>query len=206
MSAAETPARDRLLTAARAAFAEHGFHGTRVQDVAARAGLRHPTLLYHFGSKEGLYAAVIADAFADWTQVTEAAISTGLRGFDQVVALVEAAYDFLAAHPAFVRIVRHETLAGGDRLQDAVGASIRPFLDQAVGFLHAEVVAGRLRPHDPVELMHVCYASVLTYVSEAGFRARLLGEVDPLAPDVLARHRDAFIALLRGALEPAARR
>ena len=206
MSAVGPPARERLIAAARTAFAEHGFHGTRVQDVAARAGLRHPTLLYHFGSKEGLYAAVIADASADWARVTEAAISTGLRGFEQVAALVDAAYGFLAAHPDFVRIVRHEALAGGTRLEDVVGASIRPFLDQAVAFLHAEVAAGRLRPHDPVELMHVCYATVMTYVSETGFRARLLDEAEPLAPGAVARHRDAFIGLLRNALEPEARR
>jgi TetR/AcrR family transcriptional regulator len=205
MAANAPSAQDRVLAAARAAFAEHGFHGTRLQDVAAAAGLRHPTLLYHFGSKEGLYAAVIEDAFADWAAETERAISTGLRGFDQVAALVDAGSRFLTAHADFVRIWRHEALAGGGRLEDAMVAFIRPFVQRAIAFLHTEVAAGRLRAHEPAELLHLGYATLMTYVSEERFRARLLDE-EPLGPDALARHTTALIDLLRGALEPPAAR
>jgi TetR/AcrR family transcriptional regulator len=190
----------RLLEAARAVFAEHGFHGARLQDVAGRAGVRHPTLLYHYGSKEGLYAAVIEAAFADWARSTEEAISVGLEGFPQVAAVVDAGFRFFAEHEDFVRIVRHEALAGGGRLEDAMATFLRPFLDEAVTFLDGEITAGRLRPHDPRELMQLCYGSLMTYVSDARFRAKLLGE-DPLAPASLQRHRDALVELLRGALE-----
>lgn len=197
----ELPVKDRVIAAARVAFADRGFHATRLQDVAERAGLRHPTLLYHFGSKEGLYAAVIEDAFARWAAETEAAISTGLQGFDQVAALVEAAYRFFAEHQELARILRHETLAGGGRLEAVMVELIRPFFEQAVAFLRAEVAAGRLREHDPVELMQLCYASVTTYVSEPRFRGELTRE-DPMAPEVARRHREAFTALLRAALDP----
>lgn len=190
----------RLLDAARAVFAEHGFHGARLHDVAERAGVRHPTLLYHYGSKERLYAAVIESAFADWAQATERAISVGLEGFAQVAAMVDAGFAFFAEHEDFVRIVRHEALAGGGRLQEAVATFLRPFFDDAVAFLDGEITAGRLRPHDPQELMQLCYGTLMTYVSDARFRAKLLGD-DPLSPASLQRHRDALIALLRGALE-----
>jgi len=191
----------RLLESARAAFAEHGFHGARLQEVADRAGVRHPTLLYHFSSKEGLYAAVIEAAFADWAQETERAISTGLEGFAQVAAVTEAGLRFFAEHEDFVRIVRHEALAGGGRLQEAMATFLRPFLEDAIAFLDREVAAGRLRPHDPVELMQLCYGTLMTYVSDARFRSQLVGD-DPLSPEALARHRDALLSLLRGALEP----
>ena len=55
----------RILEAARGEFAQRGFPGARLQDIAERAGLTHPTLLYHFGSKERLYAAVIEQAMRD---------------------------------------------------------------------------------------------------------------------------------------------
>jgi hypothetical protein len=61
--------------------------------------------------------------------------------------------------------------------------------------------AGRLRRHDPVELMQVCYGTVLTYFSDARFRAGLTGE-DPLAAPALRRHKRALLKLLRAALEP----
>jgi hypothetical protein len=58
---------------------------------------------------------------------------------------------------------------------------------------------GRLREHDPVELMQLVYGAVMTFFSDARFRARLLAE-DPL--DDVARFRNALKAMLRDALEP----
>ena len=71
----------RILEAARGEFALHGYPA-RLQDIAARAGLTHPTLLYHFKSKERLYAAVIEEAMLDWAAMTSRAVSAapvGLR-------------------------------------------------------------------------------------------------------------------------------
>ncbi|HYY05440.1 MAG TPA: TetR family transcriptional regulator, partial [Candidatus Limnocylindria bacterium] len=74
---AEPSSRERILGIALEAFAEKGFEGTRLADIAGPAGLSHPTLLYHFNSKEELYATVIAAAASDWAQETEAAASAG---------------------------------------------------------------------------------------------------------------------------------
>src|SRR5215212_9266065 len=196
--------RSRILVAARAEFGEHGFDGARVQAIAARAGVRHPTLLYHFESKERLYRAVLESAVADWAAEIEVAISTDLQGFEQVAALVEAAFRFFGQHADFVRIVRREALEGGERMQEQMAEFVRPLLDDAVRFLRREMRAGRLRDHDPVELMQVCYGTVFTYFSDARFRSELLGE-DPLEARALARHERALLKLLHSALDPAAR-
>jgi TetR/AcrR family transcriptional regulator len=191
----------RILTEARREFAQRGFAAARLQDIAARAGLSHPTLLYHFGSKEGLYAAVIEQAVSDWAETTSAAITTGLGGFDQVAALIDAGFEFFASHRDFVVIVRREAIEGGGRLEQAMADHMRPFLDAAVDFLRREMAAGRLREHDPVELMQLCYSALLTYFSDARFRARLLDE-DPLTPAAGRHFRDALTGILRAGLEP----
>ena len=51
--------RERILDAAEALFAERGFEGASLREVAARVGLRNPSLYNHFDSKESLYAAVL---------------------------------------------------------------------------------------------------------------------------------------------------
>lgn len=51
--------RAALLDAATEVFIEEGFKAARVQDIAARAGVRLSAINYHFGSKEGLYLAVL---------------------------------------------------------------------------------------------------------------------------------------------------
>jgi TetR/AcrR family transcriptional regulator len=200
--AAPAPSRARILAVAREEFASRGFKAARLQDIAERAGLTHPTLLYHFGSKEGLYSAVIEDAVADWAATTNHVRSTGLRGFDHVEALVVAGLDFFAGHLDFVVIVRREAIEGAGRLEEAIAAHMRPFLDDAVAFLSREVEEGRLRPHDPIELMQLCYGAMLTYFSDARFRARLLGD-DPLGAAERTRFQTALTTLLRAALDPA---
>ena len=191
---------DRILEAARGEFAQHGY-AARLQDIAERAGLTHPTLLYHFKSKERLYAAVIEQAMLDWAAMTSRAVSAAQVGFERVAALVAAGMEFFATHHDFVVIWRREAIEGGGRLEVAMAEHMRPFLDRAVAFLEREVAAGRLRDHDPVELMQLVYGAVSTYFSDAGFRARLSG-ADPLAPAARARFADALTAMLRDALAP----
>ena len=189
---------DRILEAARIEFAQHGY-AARLQDIAERAGLTHPTLLYHFGSKEGLYAAVIEQAMLDWAAVTSRAVSDAPVGFDRVEALVSAAMEFFATHHDFVVIWRREAIEGGGRLEQAMADHMRPFFSQAVEFLNQEVAAGRLREHDPVELVQLAYGAVMSFFSDAGFRARLLDE-EPLSD--IERFRSALTAMLRDALAP----
>jgi TetR/AcrR family transcriptional regulator len=188
---------DRILAEARGEFARRGFAAARLQDIAERAGLSHPTLLYHFGSKERLYDAVIDQAVHDWADTTRRAISTGLRGFDQVAALLAAGFEFFASHHDLVVIVRREAIEGGGRLEQAVADHMRPFLDDAIAFLEREVRAGRLLAHDPRDVMQLCYSALLTHFSDARFRARLFGD-DPPADSFLA----TLTEVLRAALEP----
>jgi TetR/AcrR family transcriptional regulator len=192
---------DRILEAARGEFAQHGFGGARLQDIAARARLSHPTLLYHFGSKEGLYAAVIEQAMQDWAGMTSLAIADGKSGFDRVASLIDAGFAFFASHHDFVVIWRREAIEGGGRLEQAMADHMRPFLEQAVGFLRREVEQGRLRDHDPFELMQLVYGAVMSFFSDAGFRARLLDE-DPLGDAARERFRAALSGMLRDALQP----
>ena len=197
----ESPSRARILETARREFADRGFDGARLAAIAREAGLSHPTLLYHFNSKADLYRSVIQSAVLDWAVETEAAVSGALEGLDQVVSIIDAGFAFFATHGDFARILRREALEGGERLDEAITGSLRPFLDRAVCFLEREMQAGRLRRHDPLELMQICYGAVFTFFSDAKFRARLL-DGDPLSPDAVSRHRDALTRLLDAALRP----
>jgi len=57
MTAAER--REQLVDIARGLFAERGFDGTSIEEIAARAGVSKPVVYEHFGGKEGLYAVVV---------------------------------------------------------------------------------------------------------------------------------------------------
>ncbi|MBC2666530.1 TetR/AcrR family transcriptional regulator [Novosphingobium flavum] len=58
MSTSDHPTREQILRAAEPLFAEHGFAGLTMRDIAAAAGVHLGQLPYHFGTKEALYRAI----------------------------------------------------------------------------------------------------------------------------------------------------
>jgi len=64
-AAADDATAARVLRAAGALFAERGFHGTTMRDIAERAGANVASGHYHFGSKRDLYVAVLRATFAE---------------------------------------------------------------------------------------------------------------------------------------------
>ena len=57
--------RDDILNAALKCFAESGFEGTSIADIARAAGVGHPLVHYHFGSKDALWREAVVHAFKD---------------------------------------------------------------------------------------------------------------------------------------------
>jgi AcrR family transcriptional regulator len=69
--------REQLLTVGRALFAEKGFEGTSIEEIAARAGVSKPVVYEHFGGKEGLYAVVVDREMSNLLDRLTQALSAG---------------------------------------------------------------------------------------------------------------------------------
>ncbi len=157
--------KDAILRAAGELFAEAGFDGVSLNEIAAGAGLSRGTPSYFYGSKADLYEAVLKRAFEKRESATRLACEPLLlwatsenpdpiRG--ALTAAVTGYLDFLLGHPAFLRLVLREEIAGASRLRSVPRES--KAIEEAFEAVRSVAARRGLRPFDVQE-------AVLVFVS-----------------------------------------
>lgn len=107
----EGDTRERVMAAAIRAFAAAGYAGTSVQDILAATGLSKPTLYYYFGSKEGLFRALINFAHDEsHRRITAATTGPGTCA-QRLVELTAALFEFAQGRQDLMRLVFASTFA-----------------------------------------------------------------------------------------------
>lgn len=105
--------RDQLVEVARGLFAEKGFEGTSVEEIAARAEVSKPVVYEHFGGKEGLYAVVVDREIVHLDQAIHTALTRPKSSARQLIELgTLALLNYIDESPDGFRIISRDSTGG----------------------------------------------------------------------------------------------
>ncbi len=172
---------ERILDAAEELFAERGYNGATLRDVATRVGVRPPSLYNHFASKDALYAAVLERGIGPLVELLARSAAAPVEVSTDPGQLVTEVMEILARRPGLPRLVLHETLAGGQRLTPILRSWIAPAFARAHELVALSPAASRWDPEQIPLLVLAMYHVVLGYFTIASLYrdvsgAELLGD------------------------------
>ncbi len=125
----DKPTPERILDAAEQIFAEQGFDGASLGDVADRVGIRGPSLYNHFRNKRELYAAVLSRLLDPFFELLEELLERPPSEAREDAA-IECMLRHHVAHPNLARLIQHAALAGGDQLELLIKRWYHPFFQR----------------------------------------------------------------------------
>jgi TetR/AcrR family transcriptional regulator len=155
-----------ILAAARETFSLYGIHGTRVEQVAERAGVSKTNLLYYFASKEALYLAVLQEILDVWL--------APLKAFREDLAPLVAIREYIRSklevsrdNPQASRLFCLEMLQGAPVLNAELSGALKALVEEKSAIIAGWVASGKLAPVDPHHLIFMIWASTQHYADFA---------------------------------------
>jgi AcrR family transcriptional regulator len=136
--ATEAATSQRILAAAEALFAEHGFRGTTIQMVADAAGVNRALIFYYYGSKERLYQTLMEEASRALGEEMKLRLQRVRDPVEALQAWIEVASQAMASRPQLLRLVLREVVGPGarvlpvERYIDELEAPLRSTLEEGV--------------------------------------------------------------------------
>lgn len=112
--------RNDILKVARREFADRGYSGARVDEIAARTRTTKRMIYYYFASKEQLYEAVLEDAYSEIRKAEQDVRIDHLDPIAAIRRLAEVTFDHHESHPDFIKLVSIENIHRGEHISRSV--------------------------------------------------------------------------------------
>ncbi|WP_407690735.1 TetR/AcrR family transcriptional regulator [Saccharothrix syringae] len=183
-----------ILDVATSEFADKGYAGARVDEIAARTSTTKRMIYYYFGNKEQLYIAVLERAYTGIRAVEQELDVDHLDPVDAIRRLAELTFDHHESHPDFVRLVSIENIDRAEHIarSPVLSGLATPAVDVLARILDRGREAGVFRADaDPLDV-HMVISAFCVFRTANRHTFHAIFQRDMLDP----ARRDHYRALL----------
>jgi len=188
---------DIILSAALEVFSAFGYRGSTVDQIAERAGMSKPNLLYYFHRKDDIYRAVLEKTLAQWL--------TPLRGLDpngeplaELARYIRAKMAMSRDHPKASRLFANEMLHGAPAIGDFLSGPMKVLVDDTARIIKTWIAKGQIAAIDPYHLIFSIWAMTQHY-ADFDIQVRAVLGADS---EHFADAETAIIRLIQDGLKP----
>ncbi|MEJ8571396.1 TetR family transcriptional regulator C-terminal domain-containing protein [Microbaculum marinum] len=175
--------RQVILDAALEVFSKYGYRGSTIDQIAGKAGMSKPNLLYYFRRKEDIYRAVLEGILATWLDPLEKLDASG-DPVEEIAGYIRHKLQMSRDMPEASRLFANEILHGAPAIGGFLQGPLKHLVDAKATVIRHWIAEGRLAKVDPVHLIFMIWATTQHYADFAVQVRAVLGDsggADPLA-------------------------
>jgi TetR/AcrR family transcriptional regulator len=151
-----------ILAAALEVFSAYGYRGSTVDQIAARAQMSKPNLLYYFRRKDDIYRAVLEKTLADWLIPLRSLDPDG-EPLAEIAKYVRAKMAMSRDNPKASRLFANEMLHGAPAIGDFLAGPMKLLVDDTAKIIRAWIARGQIAAIDPYHLIFTIWAMTQHY-------------------------------------------
>ncbi|MFC0245009.1 TetR family transcriptional regulator C-terminal domain-containing protein [Falsochrobactrum ovis] len=191
-----------ILDAALEVFSNYGFRGSTVDQIAEKAGMSKPNLLYYFPRKQNIYVTVLEEILAEWLEPLENINPDGdplveLRGY------IAQKIEMSANKPEASRLFANEILHGAPAISNFLKTHLKELVDEKATIIHQWIEQKRIAPVDPYHLIFTIWAVTQHYSDFSVQISAILG-ARAAEPDFYEKTAHSIAAIILDGVRPRA--
>jgi AcrR family transcriptional regulator len=183
--------RSEILAVATREFADKGFAGARVDEIAAKTRTTKRMIYYYFGGKEGLYISALEQAYTGIRALEQQVDVEHLDPTEAIRQLTALTFDHHESHPDFIRLVSIENIHYARHIarSEILAGLANPALDALTRILERGRAAGRFRDDvDPIDV-HMMISAFCVFRTANRYTFKAIFKRDMLDPGLREHYR-----------------
>lgn len=173
----QTEKRGIILDAALGVFAENGFRGATLDQIAKVSGLSKPNILYYFPNKKAIYNTLMNQLLETWLEPLKRLESNG-DPEAQIMSYIKEKLEFSRDYPRESRLFANEILNGAPRMLPELSGPLKDLVDIKTKVIKGWMDSGQINQMDPYHLIFAIWATTQHYADFAVQVRVVLGNDD----------------------------